>query len=141
MKNKTQSQQDGSRGYVAPPPQLNDRETQASNNQRAVTTGKKYWGRGTRPRRRKEAGREEGEEGKRGGGGWSRQQISAVPPTCSHLNVFQLIFQVTPFCLQQISPVQRLLQPLSQSEDVVLLQVHLLLQLGLLVRWREWQEA
>lgn len=75
------------------------------------------------------------------GGGRSGHRLSTAPPAGPHLNVFQLIFQVAPFGLQQIRPVQRLLQPLCQSEDVVLLQVHLLLQLGLLVRWKEWQEA
>lgn len=86
-------------------------------------------------------GREEDKGGGEGGGGRSRQPPPAAPPAGPHLNVFQLILQVAPFCLEQISPVQRLLQPLRQSEDVVFLQVHLLLQLGLLVRRRGWQEA
>lgn len=72
------------------------------------------------------------EEGKKGRWRKRMQQLSAAPPAGPHLNVFQLIFQVTSFGLQQICPVQRLLQPLRQAEDVALLQVHLLLQLGLL---------
>lgn len=62
--------------------------------------------------------------------------LCLAPASCtgSHLNVLQLVFQVTPLRLQQISPVEGLLQPLGQTEDVVLLQVHLLLQFGLLVR-------
>lgn len=50
-----------------------------------------------------------------------------IPLAGSHLNVLQLVFQIAPFCLQQIGPVERFLQSLSQTEDVTLLQVHLLL--------------
>lgn len=87
-------------------------------------------GEGKRGGRRKK----EGEREKEGEGRKRKQQLPAAPPAGPHLNVFQLILQVTSFCLQQICPVQRLLQSLRQAEDVALLQVHLLLQLGLLGR-------
>lgn len=51
---------------------------------------------------------------------------------CVYLYIFQLVLKVCSFSLQQVSLVQRLLQTLSQSEDMGLLEVHLLLQLSLL---------
>lgn len=51
-----------------------------------------------------------------------------------HLDVLQLVFQVCPFSLQQVSLVQSVLQALGQTEDVGLLGIHLLLQFLLL--WR-----
>lgn len=49
-----------------------------------------------------------------------------------HLYVFQLVLQVCPLGLQKVRLVQRVLKSLSQSEDVALLHVQLLLQICLL---------
>lgn len=64
-----------------------------------------------------------------------RQSTALLPHP--HLNVFQLIFQVTSLSLQKICSVQSLLQALSQAEDVILLQIHLLLQLCLLLKGKQ----
>lgn len=51
---------------------------------------------------------------------------------CVYLYIFELVLEVCPLSLEQVSLVQCFLQTLSQSEDVGLLEVHLLLQLSLL---------
>ncbi len=58
--------------------------------------------------------------------------VSMGPGVCVHLYVFQLVLQVCPLGLQKVRLVQRVLKSLSQSEDVALLHVQLLLQFCLL---------
>ena len=49
-----------------------------------------------------------------------------------YLYVLQLVLEVGSLRLEHVGLVQCVLEPLSQAEDVGLLQVHLLLQLPLL---------
>lgn len=55
-----------------------------------------------------------------------------IRSVCVYLYIFELVLEVCPLSLEQVSLVQCFLQTLSQSEDVGLLEVHLLLQLSLL---------
>jgi len=49
-----------------------------------------------------------------------------------NLYILQLVLQVGPLGLEHVGLVQGVLQALGQTEDVALLEVHLLLQLPLL---------
>lgn len=50
-----------------------------------------------------------------------------------HLYILQLVLQVSPLSLEHVGLVQSVLQALGQTEYVALLEVHLLLQLPLLL--------